>query len=299
MKISPLNIHKTNFKSTTRTTYVNSINGVFTTPSYSRNLNQRVTSDTRMINSNSTNFFRKDLDWEKIGRTFNKQFPHGKVNVYDFACSDGSEAYSLIITLIEQLGEKKAQRFFPIIASDIDPEIIRMANSGKIIATEEDVFQMKNIIKNKKIEKYFNVTNLGGEKYLLSPKEILTRNVIFKQESIKNGTKEIQKNENNIILARNFWKYMSFNDIAKTSWELAEKSQDKTLLLIGDFDFKKIETPFFLADLGFIEHNNSNKNILKYDKDFNRPNYAKDYKSWEKYVFSKYCEYIPSYLSCY
>ena len=67
-----------------------------------------------MVASNSTSFFRRDIDWKSIGSTFDSQFPKGKVNIYDFACSDGSEAYSLIITLIEQLGEKKAQRFFPI-----------------------------------------------------------------------------------------------------------------------------------------------------------------------------------------
>ena len=296
MKIIPINLYKPQFTSTTRTTYICPTNGVFSTPSYNRGMTHRGNPDIRMICSNSTNFFRKDLDWHKIGHTFNKQFPKGKVNIYDFACSDGSEAFSLVIALIEQLGEKKAQRFFPIIASDIDSEIIRMANSGKIVATEEDMFQMKNMIKNENIEKYFNITKLGGEKYLLSPKEILTKNVSFKQESIRHGVDDIQEDENNIILARNFWKYMSCEDIAKTSWKLAEKSNDKTLLLIGNFDLKKYETPFFLAELGFDKLDDSNENILKFNSNFKRPACAENDKTWERYIQSKYCEYIPTYL---
>ena len=209
MKIMPINLYKPNFTSTTRTTYFSDSEGEFVLPTYDRKLGIRISSDIRMVCSNSTNFFRRDLDWQSIGKIFNQQFPKGKVNIHDFACSDGSETYSLIIALIEQLGEKQASRFFPIQASDVDPEIIRMAQSGKIMATDEDIFKIENMIKNGKIEKYFNITRLGYNKNILSAKEILTKNVIFKQASITKGLDEVQKDENNIILARNFWKYLS------------------------------------------------------------------------------------------
>ena len=190
MRISPINYnyYKPSFKSTTRTTYISNSDGVFVLPSYNRQLGKTKqfssNSDVKMINSNTTNFFRRDIDWKTLGKIFKKQFPQGKVNIYDFACSDGSEAYSLIITLIEQLGEKNAQRFFPIIASDVDEEIIRMANSKKIVATSEDIFSMGNIIKDGNIKKYFSITELGGEKFLLTPKEILTKNVTFKKNQL-------------------------------------------------------------------------------------------------------------------
>ena len=95
-----------------------------------------------MVSSNSTEFFRRDFPWDNIGKVFTKHFPKGEVCIHNFACSDGSEAYSLIIALIEQLGEKKADRFFPIIASDIDKDIVKMAASGKISATANDIYEI-------------------------------------------------------------------------------------------------------------------------------------------------------------
>lgn len=303
MRIAPVsNFYRPSFKSTTRTTYISDSDGVFVLPTYNRKLQNSVSfstkSDVRMIASNSTNFFRRDLDWKSIGGIFNKQFPKGKVNVYDFACSDGSEAFSLVITLIEQLGEKKAQRFFPIIASDIDEEIINMATSGRIRATHDDIFAMQNIIKDGNIKKYFGVTELGGGEFLLSPKEILTKNIIFKKQGISRGLDEVQKDENNIILARNFWKYLSREEMSNATWKIGEKSNDKTLVVMGNFDIGKDgETPFFLKNLGFDSiADELNQNILEFDK--SRLNFlaTKDLNAWRGFIGSNYGKYIPSYI---
>ncbi|MBR3605746.1 MAG: hypothetical protein IKL52_06940 [Candidatus Gastranaerophilales bacterium] len=304
MRIAPISNfqYKPNFKSTTRTTYISDSDGVFVLPTYNRQLQNTASfstkKDVRMVASNSTSFFRRDIDWKSIGSTFDSQFPKGKVNIYDFACSDGSEAYSLIITLIEQLGEKKAQRFFPIVASDIDGEIISMANSGKIMATQTDLFLMGNIIKDGKIKKYFSVTELGGDQYLLSPKRILTKNVVFKQQPISRGLDEIQKDEQNIILARNFWKYLSREEMATASWKIGEKTNDKTLLVVGNFDIPRDEqTPFFLKALGYDSIRDLlNMNILEFKKD--RVNYiaTKNRETWQSYIANNYGGYIPSYI---
>ena len=231
-------------------------------------------------------------------KIFNKQFPKGKVNVYDFACSDGSEAYSLVIALIEQLGEKKAQRFFPIVASDIDSEIINMATSGKIMATQDDIFAMQNVIKDENIKKYFGVTELGGGQYLLSPKEILTKNIVFKREGVSSGLDRVQKEENNIILARNFWKYLSREELTNASWKIAEKSNDKTLVVIGNFDIPRDEsTPFFLKGLGFDSiPDELNQNILQFNKDKLNLIATKNRYAWQGFVASNYGKYIPSYI---
>lgn len=291
MNISPINFYKPNFTSTTRTTYHSDSEGEFVLPSYDRKLGQRISPDIKMICSNSTNFFRRDLDWKVIGEIFNKQFPSGKVNIYDFACSDGSEAFSLIIALIEQLGEKKASRYFPIIATDIDPEIIKMANSGKIIATEEDMLKIPNA------KKYFGITPLAGGKYILSPKEILTKNVIFKQASIQQGLDEVKKDKNNIILARNFWKYLSEEDLVNTTWKLNEKTNDNTLIIIGNFDGKEGYMPFFFEALGMETHTQEDlsENILSRNPLF-ESNRLKDKKLWDEYISANYYTYIPNYL---
>ena len=79
MKISPikLNIFKPNFTSTTRTKYHSDSDGEFVLPIYNRKLQDTVSfstkPDVKMINSNSTEFFRGDVPWKKIGKIFSDQ----------------------------------------------------------------------------------------------------------------------------------------------------------------------------------------------------------------------------------
>ena len=69
-----------------------------------------------------TCMFREDLDWKKLGEFLETRFAKcSKVNTYVYGCSDGSEAYSLSILLQNKFG-KDAEKFFPIIAKDIDEE---------------------------------------------------------------------------------------------------------------------------------------------------------------------------------
>ena len=139
----------------------------------------------KIKNSNATQFFREDMpysnnaDYSGFARFLNKHFSEGKVNIYDFACSDGSEAYSIAISLIEEMGEEEAQRFFPIQAIDKDKYIIKEAANGII---ECDTVDMRNIIANThdKFDKYFEVLEQNGENYLLKVKEPLKNAVNFK-----------------------------------------------------------------------------------------------------------------------
>ena len=59
--------------------------------------------------SNATYFYRNDLSyrdvdgsWNDFRRVISNEFKEApKVNVYNFACSDGSETYSLVMSLLE------------------------------------------------------------------------------------------------------------------------------------------------------------------------------------------------------
>ena len=303
MRILPLrlNAYKPNFTSTTRTKYYSESEGEFVLPTYNRELQNTISFSTKpdviMVNSNSTEFFRGDVPWKKISKIFSEQFPKGKVNIYDFACSDGSEAYSLVIALIEQLGEKKAQRFFPIVATDMDKDIITQANSGKIKAKEEDLNAMHRIFKNFDIKKYFHVTQINSKEYILTPKEILTQNVIFKKASIFEALDDVEKDENNIILARNCWKYIPRYEMGKTTWELANKSSASTLLMIGKYDIQKDGNyPFFLTDLGFDYHKFPNEYFLRKVNGYKNLPATKDFQTWQKFIESKLGKYTPNYI---
>lgn len=302
MKISPINFNRQNFTSTTRTTYISNTDGVFALPRFNPLVGTNSTfsrdENVKMVASNSTNFFRKDISWENLGKIFKKQFPKGDVKIYDFACSDGSEAYSIIIALMEQLGQKEAQRFLPIIASDVDEEIIRMANSGKIGVSEDEFPKIEDMIKKGGIEKYF-IVHKTGSGYVLSPKEILSKNVVFKKETISNGLDEVDKDENNIIFCRNFWKYLPFNEMSEASWKLKEKLNDKTLVAIGDFDIDKFSNaPSFILNSGLRLHNEClSDNIYSYRKGLENIMVSRDKRSWDKLLQGYYRNYIPFYIN--
>ena len=302
MKISPINFNRQNFTSTTRTTYISNSDGVFTLPRFNSLIGEspsfKKEDNVKMVVSNSTNFFRKDISWNNLGKIFRKQFPKGNVKIYDFACSDGSEAYSIIIALMEQLGQKEAKRFLPIIASDVDEEIIRMANSGKIGVRADELPKIEDMIKKGGIEKYF-IVHKTGSGYVLSPKEILSKNVVFKKETISKGLDEVNKDENNIIFCRNFWKYLSFNEMSEASWKLKEKLNDKTLVAIGDFDIDKFSNaPSFILNSGLRLYSEClSDNIYSYRKGLENIMVSRDKRSWDKLLQGYYRGYIPFYVN--
>lgn len=77
---------------------------------------------------------REDVDWKKFVHFIDKKYKNqDKVKINCFACSDGSEPYSLAIHLINELGIQKAKKFLPIEASDISEPVINEAKTGKIL----------------------------------------------------------------------------------------------------------------------------------------------------------------------
>ena len=180
MKISPIN-----FTSTRKTLYKTSTGEVHSRPYYDlKEANSEFDNKTKIINANCTYFFRSDIPWYHLSSYLIHQYPKGKVNIYSLACSDGSEAYSIIMDLIAKLGKNEAQRFLPIKAHDADKEIIREAESGKIYASKQDIERIEKTLGTKSsIEEFFNIEKLSqpiksginDEKleYILHPKEII------------------------------------------------------------------------------------------------------------------------------
>lgn len=292
MKISPIiyksKFNQQNFTSTRRTKYITENQNIITKPFYDKSCDFLGFTYGKILASNSTDFFRRDLPWNTLGKTLDELFPENKkVNVFNFACSDGSEPYSLAICLIEQLGEKKAKRFFPINASDIDSKIIPTVKHNKISATKEDI-EAINEMTNNNIEKYFDVeykkaktiTNSKGaiefkdEKYILTPKKILKKNVEFKCKDFYNGLDDL-KSTNNLVLCRNFWGYLKEDEIIKCAKKLYEKLDDSSIVLIGDFDLDNSYVPKFLTELGIDSVTDiwKEENILKKHEGYSDGNY--------------------------
>ncbi len=88
-----------------------------------------------VLYKNNSFLLRKDLEWNMLAKHIIKENPK---NIYCYACSDGSEPYSIAISLISKLGYENAQKYFPIIARDIDLDIINKASTGAIYITKKD-----------------------------------------------------------------------------------------------------------------------------------------------------------------
>ena len=264
MLISSIKPNNINFTSTRRTVYKSPNGEIYSRPWYNPyiNNNKDTSLNTKIVSANNTYFFRADIPWYYLAGYLEQQYPTGKVNIYSLACSDGSEPYSIVIDLIAKLGEQKANRFFPIKASDVDSEIIKEAKSGKIYASKEDIERIDKTAKEiGGIGRFFDVVPLEDEiesmqndeklTYVLYPKEILTKNVIFECKDVKDALAEISESENNFILARNFWKYLSAEKCANSTFLLRKNLGENGRFMLGEYDFEK-GFPYFSEKLGFI-----------------------------------------------
>ena len=217
------------------------------------------------VYANTTMFFRYDLNsahttnyttdgtWKGFRRTIIDQFKNTpKVNVYDFASSDGSEAYSFILSLLDELGEDEAQKFFPIKAYDIDSKMVKIARGGLIPCDHDDISRFNTNINEIKNKKYYdlNFANYGYMPFFFEAKDKLKEKVEFNQASIQSMINTIEPS-NSLILARNFWPYLDKKDIYETIWKLCEKMDDSSLLVVGYFDKFTVYQP--LKSCGFEE----------------------------------------------
>ncbi len=248
MNISPITnfyTKKPNFTSTRRTEYYlnpdsKNTGDTFVSEIYDPN-------NFSVKNSNVSVFFREDIEddvmcnWKDFVRKLYSALPKDeKINIYDFASSDGSEAYSLIISLIETLGEKEAKRFLPIKAYDMDEGIVKRAKSNFIYADYEDIRRIEDYTGGK-LDKYFYLAKEKNGDCLLLVRPILSSNVEFQQAKIQDEVKNLNK-PNSMIFARNMWKYLPLEDRISTFKELYNTMDDSSRIFLGDFDFRKSGT---------------------------------------------------------
>ncbi len=190
---------------------------------------------------NDTSFFRNDLLWDEFVKFLEYKYQDfKKVNVYNYGCSNGSETFSIIMKMLSNLGKENSEKFFPIIAKDIDLAAINKAKSTPLPISWFEKGRI-NLHTDKKFDTYFTEDSSGyytkgitpDESFYL-PNKILTERVKFSQADIFKDYKNI-KPENSIVLARNFWPYLERN-IPKLISLLAEQMGKNSTLVIGSFD---------------------------------------------------------------
>ena len=92
--------------------------------------------------------FRKHIKWQEFIPDLIKHFGKKKtVNIYSLGCSDGSEAYSYAMAIADRVSKNEFKKY-SILASDIDSEVIRAANTRKINFDTSDVRRIKENLRN-------------------------------------------------------------------------------------------------------------------------------------------------------
>ena len=196
-----------------------------------------------------TRLFRNDIDWDVLTETIKTQFPQ-RTDIYCYGGSDGSEAYSLAMKLIDKFGEEKAEKFFPIKSIDLEQKNIDMANSGLIGIQEKgihiDTPTFMNNIKNKKFSDYFKLDRtqkrvkhfMDGRFNLIRFYKVakeLREKVEFKQGDILKDTgKEFEKPC--VVMFRNAWYLLGKSNIEKLANNLSSNLKKGSLVIIGSTD---------------------------------------------------------------
>ena len=216
----------------------------------------------------TTNLFREDLDWLHLINYAIRHFADkAKVNTYSLACSDGSEAYTFAIAIMEKCKENFA-KFLPVKAFDIDPEMLNAAKSGRIniYGGEFNVVDRLGINMRKYFinpaypkqftddEVYYYVNSSSYE-----PVQCLKDGVEFKQSDILTELKKIEDDGNSIVMCRNVLPYLDKNYINEIAEIAGKKLKKGSLFVIGNYDqrtdieAKMLENGFYKP---FINHDN-------------------------------------------
>lgn len=236
MRLSPITYYNTSFTSVFRKVYE---------PDTKQNYGVQ-----QLKHRNNTFFYRNDIQWNRLMSFLDEKYRNvPKVNTYCYACSDGSEPYSLIIDLFSNFGDQ-AKKFLPIIAKDYDEDIIKCAKSGKIFIPSHEMDEIRKHTKGK-TNKFLNLNdcniyfvdnglcgnnygNLKGNYYGVKSK--LSDNVIFSTANILEDVKSIIP-DNSIVMCRNFWPYMKTKDnVKKLAESLYNQLGNNSILILGSFD---------------------------------------------------------------
>lgn len=206
-----------------------------------------------IINCHYTNMNRADLNWGKFAKFLDKRFAgQEKVNINFFGCSDGSDVYTLVLNMFKELGNR-AKKFFPILASDISPDVVKNVNEGKILLHKKDL----EFIDKMNARDFFERNNkekvhvMGGIEFIPYIVNDSLRRVV--QTSVKDVRKSVKTDDfsDGVFIFRNGWTFNTLGEQNEIAKGLSEHSNEKTLAVIGQSDLFKSNASEYMQRNGF------------------------------------------------
>lgn len=183
----------------------------------------------------NTCFFKSDLNWPEFVDYLNDKYKYKKkVNVIDYACSTGEEPLSLIMMLHLKLKDQ-AEKFFPILAYDIDEENIIDAKRG-IFTIRKDEKKLLEYNTKQLYQKYLKAyKDKNNELVLLTSRDWIDSKVKYKQSDIKCDIEKIPQ-DNTILLCRNFIPYLNLYDQKDLVKQISNRLNSTSVIVLGNFE---------------------------------------------------------------
>ena len=260
-------------------------------PSFASTRAQTLDKAGNVLYCNYTNLNREDLDWGKFARFLNYRFQNQEhVNINLHGCSDGSDAYTLSMNLIKELGNG-AKKFFPILASDISESVIKTAQAGKILLHKKDLDYLDKMGARHYFERDYNSPVQVMHDIEFFPHKVnksLKDTVDF---SIKDVMKSAQKRDisDEVFMFRNGWTFNTLEKQNQLAKDLSKNSNKKTLVVIGQSDLFKSGASDALQRNGFrgikseiFAQKETIYPSISIGKPITSPSYQKEYLLFEK-----------------
>lgn len=206
---------------------------------------------------NFTYFFRGDLQWRSFAKYLHRHFAgNDRVNIYNAACSDGTEPFTLVMSLISKLGSKNAQRFFPIEAFDLNQYLVNDAKTGQIPLLPEpytvvDIFRLKfkNLFMDGRFLDYKKIRNVGD---VVRFNENTQKHVNFTVGNVLTKVDEIE-GRRSVVMTRNMWMYLDEYEQELLAYKLGKTLQKDSVVVLGKYDKDGAKAVELLAKNGFEE----------------------------------------------
>jgi len=189
-----------------------------------------------------TALFRNAGFWSDFSKHIQTKFPNG-VKFHNYAASDDSESYTIIMKLIDDLGEEKAKKYFPILSNDISATAIKQIKKRELIITQPEEESIFINLKNTGMDKYFDIkqTGLTYNQSLLKVKNSLYSKITPKRADIMKDLNDNTKfDEPCVLLFRNAWYFFTPNARTTLAHNLFSRLKPGSSLIVGSTEQKDV-----------------------------------------------------------
>ena len=199
--------------------------------------------EENILHRNNTYSLRSDIDWLNLAKTTLEKFINvDKVFTAFYACSDGREAQSFLLTMDSIFGEKALEKFTPIHAIDYDSFAINLAKNNFYEFSEAEIRRI-DAVTGGRFSDYYKPASKLDNRYKATKK--LTDRIIYE---VGDFTKEYQNlpKEKVLLSVRNCWPYFSMSNQYTLPRKVCNHFDRDAMILLGDFDLTTQETYDFM-----------------------------------------------------